>query len=58
MNLDVITDPNLREFRFEQNKIMQKRSQQQPYQWSAYASGDISQYFSNIGGFRSNLPKY
>ena len=32
MNLDAITDFNLREFaRFEQNKIMQKRSQQQSH---------------------------
>ena len=43
MNLDDITDPNLRELTWsEQNMIIQKRSQQQPHQGSAYTSGDLS----------------
>ena len=59
MNLDAITDPNLREFtRTEQIRIMQKRAQQQQNQGSAYGSGDLSQFFNNLGGSGSNLPDY
>ena len=43
MNLDDITDLNLREFiQAEHNRIIQKRSQQQPHQGSAHAVGDLS----------------
>ena len=59
MNLNVITNLNLHEFtRSKQNKIMQKRSQQQPHQVSIYASSDLSQYFNNIGQSEYNLPEY
>ena len=60
MNLDAITDPNVREFtRAEQIRIMQKGSQQHQQQGSsAYAFGGLDQYFANIGGSESNLPDY
>ena len=59
INLDVITDPNLREFtRSEQIRIIQKRAQQQHHQGSTYASSDLSQFFNNIGGSGFNLPNY
>ena len=60
MNLDAITDPNVRKFtQAEQIRIIQKRSQQYQRQGSsAYASGGLDQYFVNIGGFGSNLPDY
>ena len=60
MNLNAITDPNVREFtRAEQIRIIQKRSQQYQQQGSsAYASSGLDQYFANIGGSGSNLPDY
>ena len=59
MNLDAITKPNVYEFTWsDQIRIIQKRAQQQQHQGSAYASSDLSQFFNNTGGSRSNLPDY
>ena len=59
-NLNSIQDPNVRAYvESEQAQIQQKRAEKQQSQTTTPTSSDsLSQYFTNLGGFGTNLPDY